>query len=42
LETNVVASSIKAHEGQINDLIVNQENDTVYTSGNDGTIKAWK
>lgn len=42
LETNQVTSSIKAHEGSINDLVVNQDNDTVYTTGNDGTLKGWK
>jgi WD40 repeat protein len=33
---------MKGHDGSINDIIVNQENETVYSAGADGLIKVWK
>ena len=42
LENNSVAGQFKAHEGSVNDLVVNQDNEFVYTVGNDGQIKSWK
>lgn len=42
LETNLMSGSIKGHEGSINDVIVNQDNETVYSAGADGVIKVWK
>jgi WD40 repeat protein len=42
LESNQVASTFKAHEGAVNDLVINQDNEYVYSCGNDGTIRSWK
>ena len=42
LETNELTASIKGHENSVNDLVINQENDTVYTAGGDGIVKVWK
>lgn len=42
LETNSLAGAFKAHEGAVNDLVVNQDNEFVYSCGNDGTLRAWK
>lgn len=42
LETNQLAGQFKAHEGSVNDIVINQENDTLYTVGNDGQAKSWK
>lgn len=42
LDTYQVSGQFKAHDNSVNDLVINQDNDTVYSTGNDGTVRAWK
>lgn len=42
VERNEIASTVKAHEGSVNDLVFNQDNSTMYSVGADGIVKAWK
>ena len=37
-----ICGSMKGHDGSVNDLVVNQTNDTIYSVGGDGEIKVWK
>jgi len=41
IEKGEVASSFKCHEGSVNDLVISQDNTTVYTAGGDGLLKQW-
>lgn len=42
LERNEISNALKAHEGSVSALSVNQDNTTIYTCGGDGIVKAWK
>ena len=42
IERGEVTNSMKAHEGSVNDLVINQDNSTMYSVGGDGEIKVWK
>lgn len=37
-----VVSQIKAHEGGVSSIHVNQENNSIFTTGGEGKIRVWK
>ena len=41
VEKQETVSQIKAHDGSVNDLVVNQDNSCIYSAGGDGVIKQW-
>lgn len=42
LEKGEITSSLKGHDDAVNGLYINQNNDALYSSSNDGTIRIWK
>ncbi len=42
MEKGEIVGVLKSHEDAVNGVVINQENDTVYSVGSDGTIRTWK
>jgi WD40 repeat protein len=42
VERGEMISSLKAHEDAVNGVTFNQENNTLYSISNDGTVRTWK
>jgi len=42
IEKGEIVSVLKSHEDAVNGVTVNQDNDTLYSIGGDGTIRTWK
>ena len=41
-EKGEIASICKAHEDAVNGVVFNQENNALFSSSSDGTIRIWK
>ena len=42
MEKAEMVGSLKGHEDAVNGVIFNQDNNTLYSVGHDGSIKVWK
>lgn len=42
IEKGEISASLKAHEDSVNGVVINQENNALYSIGSDGTIRIWK
>ena len=36
------SNSLKGHEDAVNAIYINHDNDALYSTGNDGTIRVWR
>ena len=42
VEKGEVVGVLKSHEDAVNGVVINQENNTMYSIGSDGTIRTWR
>jgi WD40 repeat protein len=42
LEKGELVGPLKAHEDAVNGVVVNQENNALYSISSDGTVRIWK
>ena len=42
VEKGEVITNMKCHDGSVNDLVINQDNTSLYTVGGDGLVKQWQ
>lgn len=42
IEKNEIVNTLKGHDDAVNQVIINQDNSTLYSASSDGTIRVWK
>ena len=42
IEKGEITNILKGHDDAVNSLYINQDNSSMYSTGNDGTVRVWK
>jgi WD40 repeat protein len=42
IEKGEITNVLKGHDDAVNALYINQDNSSMYSAGNDGTVRVWK
>lgn len=42
VEKGEIVNTLKGHDDSVNQVIINQDNSTLYSASSDGTIRSWR